>query len=140
MNQKYSFFNMLKIYRDNRHEIHAYFKGQPIEGYRHDSNNDSNNDNKNDTFAVFGGVALFMVFFIIMFGIWVWALVVTIKYFSILPLFAQIIAILGLITGIGPVVTLIAVYVGKEYPRAAESKFADYFSPGTENLEFTPQW
>ena len=136
MNQKYSFFNMLKIYRDNRHEIHAYFKGQPIEGY-HD---DSNNDNKNDTFAVFGGVALFMVIFIIMFGIWVWALVVTIKYFSILPLFAQIIAILGLLTGIGPVVTLIAVYVGKEYPRAAESKFADYFSPGTENLEFTPQW
>lgn len=135
MNEKYSFFNMLKIYRDNRHEIHAYFKGQPIEGY-HD---DSNNDNKNDTFAVFGGVALFMVFFIIMFGIWVWALVVTIKYFSILPLFAQIIAILGLITGIGPVVTLIAVYVGKEYPRAAESKFGDYFSPSSD-VQFTPQW
>jgi hypothetical protein len=130
---------MLKIYRDNKNEIHAYFKGQPIEGYQYGNNNDSNNDIKNDSFAVFGGVALFMVFFIIIFGIWVWALVVTIKYFSILPLLAQIVAILGLITGIGPVVTLIAVYIGKEYPRAAESKFADYFSPGSD-VEFTPRW
>lgn len=130
MNGKYSFFNMLKIYRDNRHEVDAYFKGQPIEGFHGDNKKD-----KNDAFASFGGIALFMVFLLIGAGIWIWALVATIKYWSQLPIWAQIIAVIGLVTGVGPVVTLIVVYIGKG--TTGGSKFSDYYSP---QLDSTPQW
>jgi hypothetical protein len=136
MEGKYSFFNMLKIYRDNRDEITAYFKGQPVEGFQNDThNNDHHHDNhnKNDTFAAFGGIALFMVFLLIAAGIWIWALVVTVKYWKILPVWAQIISVIGLLpTGVGPIISLVVVYIGKANPVAIHS---DFFSPDT----YSPQ-
>jgi hypothetical protein len=126
MEGKYSFFNMLKIYRDNREEITAYFKGQPVEGF-HSNHHNSNHNNDSNTFAAFGGIALFMVFLLIAAGIWIWALVVTVKYWNILPVWAQIISVIGLLpTGVGPIISLIVVYIGKANPVAIHS---DFFSP-----------
>ena len=45
--------------------------------------------------------------------LWVWALIVLIRYCNILPALEQVLGVLGLITGFGPVVTLVAVYVAK---------------------------
>ena len=56
-----------------------------------------------------------MAIFVIIAAIWVWALWVTVKYWAILPSWAQILAIVGLMpSGIGPIFTLVAVYIGKE--------------------------
>ena len=129
MDEKYSFFNMLKIYRDNRDEVNAYFKGQPVEGYQGDHHRN------NDTFSSFGGIAMFMVILLIVAGIWIWALVVTVKYWSILPVWAQIISVIGLLpTGVGPVISLIVVYIGKANPVAIHSNFdgGGGSSPGSE--------
>lgn len=131
MDEKYSFFNMLKIYRDNRDEVNAYFKGQPVEGYQGDHHH--HHDNNNDTFSAFGGIAMFMVILLIVAGIWIWALVVTVKYWSILPVWAQIISVIGLLpTGVGPVISLIVVYIGKANPVAIEGTYANFSSPGTQ--------
>ena len=106
---QYCFFNMLKIYRDNKHEINAYFKGQTIECYT-----DDQKVANNVAFALFGGIWIFMIIFAISAAIWVWAVVVTIRYWAILPTWAQVVAVIGLLpSGFGPIITLIAVYVGK---------------------------
>ena len=99
---KYSFNNMLKEYYNNKELIHAYIKGDSIEGY---------NDDKGTTIMGLG-IVMFMFVFFIVFALWIWALVVTIKYWNVLPSWAQIIAILSLIGMLGgPVVTLIVVYI-----------------------------
>lgn len=101
---KYSIFNMMKEFRENKPIIEAYLKNQSVEG-------------SNDTVNVIAGLSIGMFLTLIMLGIaiWVWAIVVTIKYWNQLPVWAQILAIIGLLTGVGgPIMTLIVVYVGKD--------------------------
>ena len=59
--------------------------------------------------------AILAIILVISLSLWIWGLVVTLKYWKMLPNWAQIFAVLGLIPGLpfGPVVTLIVVYVGK---------------------------
>lgn len=56
------------------------------------------------------GVMLFLTF-----GIWIWGIVVLIKYWKEIPDWAKVLGVLGLLPIIpfGPVLTLICVYVGK---------------------------
>ena len=44
--------------------------------------------------------------------LWIYGLFITIKYWYQLPTWAKILAVLGLLFG-GPIVTIIAVYIGK---------------------------
>lgn len=56
------------------------------------------------------GIILFLTL-----GIWIWALVVLVKYWQILPDWAKIVGIIGILPIIpfGPVITLLCVYIGK---------------------------
>ena len=110
---KYSVFNMMKLYRDNKPVIHAYLKGQSVEGYNHNDDDDHHHKKKGE-FAAFGGVGMFLVIMTISMAIWIWALIWTMKYWKILPAWAQALAIIGLIGIVGgPIMTLIVVYIGK---------------------------
>tara|TARA_B110000967_G_C18477140_1_gene360250 strand:- start:377 stop:577 length:201 start_codon:yes stop_codon:yes gene_type:complete len=61
-------------------------------------------------------VVIFVVMLIISLGIWIWALVATVKYWKLLPDWAKVVSILGLIPIIpgGPIVTLVVVYIAKQ--------------------------
>lgn len=50
------------------------------------------------------------------FAIWIWSIVVLIKYWKVLPTWARVLGIIGLIPvlPLGPVITLVCVYVGKQ--------------------------
>lgn len=54
--------------------------------------------------------SVFLVAFLLSLIIWAWTLWSLIQYWPTLPLFAQFIAILGLVTPLGPVISLIAIY------------------------------
>jgi hypothetical protein len=111
---KYSVFNMMKLYRDNKPVIHAYLKGQSVEGYKHANDNDADAAVSAGAFAAFGGIAVFLVLMAINMAIWIWALVWTMKYWKVLPGWAQALSIIGLLGVVGgPIMTLIVVYIGK---------------------------
>jgi len=59
--------------------------------------------------------SIVVVALLINLALWIWALVITIKYWKMLPEWAQIFAVLGLLPVLpfGPIVTLVVVYVGK---------------------------
>jgi len=100
----YSLASLLQEYSERKEQIDAYLQNKTVEGY--DSNPPENN-----VFYVSTGV--FITIVIVSLIIWVWALVVTIKYWKYLPDWARVLAILGLIPVIpgGPIVTLVVVYV-----------------------------
>lgn len=106
---KYSIFNMLKEAQEKRHIIEAYIRGDTVECYTDDD--DSSGEGK----ALFGfSIGLGLMILLTSLAIFVWAVVVTIKYWNQLPQWSKVLAIVGLVTGIGgPVMTLIVVYVGK---------------------------
>jgi hypothetical protein len=102
----YSLFKLLKVYKDNKNKIESYINNQSIENY-----NDINNvNNVNKIMNV--PIHIFLVFLIISIVFWVWALVVLTKYWKVIPNWARILGVFGLIFGFGPF-TLIIVYVTK---------------------------
>ena len=104
MNSQYSPYNMVRTFAKNRPLIQAYLQNKSVEGF---------NPNSDDTIMGMA-ISIFLITFIIVVGIWIWALVITIKYWKVIPPWAQVIAIIGLVSGVGgPVATIIAVYVGK---------------------------
>jgi hypothetical protein len=62
------------------------------------------------------GIGIFILMFLIVTGIWIWAVVVLVKYWKELPSWAQVLGVIGVlpvVPGGGPILTLIAVYIGK---------------------------
>jgi hypothetical protein len=109
---KYSILNLLNTYKKKKHVIDAYFKNKSVENYN-DGCDDGCKDGCDDQNSQLLGlsVGVFITVFIISISIFIWAVVVTIKYWNILPDWAKILAIIGLLTGIGgPIMTLIVVY------------------------------
>ena len=108
---KYNIFELLQAYKDNRFLIESYIKGESIESYKYsDMSDDGTEDN-----LIFGmSVGVFLIFFIFVLGLWIYALMILLKYWKNLPDWAKIIGVLGLLTGLGPVVTIVVVYVGKD--------------------------
>jgi len=103
----HNIFTTLQFAKAHKEEIKAYIQGKSYEGF--------NGDGDGDADAAVGGVAagVMVLVIILSIGFWIWALVVTVKYFDVLPPWAKILAVLGLVGFGGPVLTLIAVYVGK---------------------------
>ena len=100
---KHSFFDVVSYYQANKSRLHATLRGDTVEGL-----------SDTDAGAFMGMTAgVFVVFFLIYFGVWIWALVVLIKYWAVLPVWAQILGVVGLLMPPGPLLTLIVVYVGK---------------------------
>lgn len=73
-------------------------------------------DDDSGTAAAVGiSATILVVALLINLALWIWGLVITIKYWKMLPEWAQIFAVLGLLPVLpfGPIVTLVVVYVGK---------------------------
>lgn len=101
-----SLYNYIKEYENNKHLIKAYLNNQPIENYGDDSS------------TIMGvSIGIFLFILLASFIIWIWALVVLIKYWKMLPDWAKVLGIIGvlpILPGGGPIITLIAVYIGKQ--------------------------
>ena len=100
-----SLYNYIKEYENNKDLIKAYLNNQPIENYGDDS-------------STIMGVSIGIFLFILLASIiiWIWALVVLIKYWKMLPDWAKVLGIIGVLPILpgGPIMTLIAVYIGKQ--------------------------
>ena len=105
---QHNIFNILTELKHHRPAIEAHFKGHSIEGLKDDPENPDI-----PSWMAGWGVAFTLVIVVIALALWVWALVVTIKYFSVVPAWAQVLAVLGLLGFGGPVLTLIVIYIGK---------------------------
>jgi len=120
---KYSLVDLIKEYNNRKYILEAYINKQPIEYYKqnksnNNNNNDNNDNNDNDGAVIAASAAVVIIILIatlINIGLWIWALIATIKFWPLLPIWAQIIAILGLlpILPFGIIITLIVVYVTK---------------------------
>jgi len=49
-------------------------------------------------------------------ALWIWAIVILVKYWKVLPQWAKVVGIIGLLpmVPLGPIVTIVVVYIGKE--------------------------
>jgi hypothetical protein len=58
----------------------------------------------------------FMILFILSIAFWIFALVILFKYWNVLPSWARALGLIGIlpIFPFGPILTVIAVYIGKE--------------------------
>ena len=83
------------------------------EGY--DSKSKSGSSSDSDNGSLLGGLLIIGLLLFLTIGIWIWGLVVLIKYWRHLPSWAQVLGVIGLlpILPLGPVITLICVYVTK---------------------------
>ena len=63
--------------------------------------------------GISAGVVLFIL--AISVAVWIWAVIVIVKYWKVLPAWAKVVGILGVlpVVPLGPVVTLIVVYIAK---------------------------
>ncbi len=70
-------------------------------------------DSDSEAWVGMGVVATIVV--TIWIGLWVWNLIAIIKYWDVIPVWAQIIGILGLLpsVGIGNIISLIVIYVAR---------------------------
>ena len=105
---KYSFSNFIKAYYENKEIIESCIKGETYEGL------------DGETKLVLGlDVGVFMAIMLLYVALWIWALIATIVFWNQISVVAQIFAIIGLLfPSIGPVITLLAVYIS----RAIEKK------------------
>ena len=105
---KYSLYNLVRAYNDNSSLIHAHFNNNSIEGYHYSKKE----------LKILGLYAEMFVFvLLISIAVWVWALIELVKNWSGMPDWAKfigVIGLLGVVTGVGPVITLIAIYVTKK--------------------------
>jgi hypothetical protein len=96
----HNIFNLIKEVNKNKHLIEAKLKGQSVEGY---------NTDPFGFFSTTWGITIVIIAIVL----WIWALIITIQFFSEIPIWAQILAILGLLGFGGPILTIIVVYIGK---------------------------
>ena len=118
----HNIFNVLSQFNKHKYILHAKMKGHSIEGFTDDSTKDSES-----FFTSIGGIIIITISLIL----WILALIVTIKYFNSLPVWAQILSILGLVGFGGPFLTLIVVYIAKSMGQTKSSAM------GQNNFSYT---
>jgi hypothetical protein len=99
----HSLFEMVKEYNNNREIIETYLKGHKIEGVE-----------GGDTLSFLGmSIAIFLTMLILNLVIWIWAIVILVKRWEVVPDWARIIGIIGILPIIpfGPVFTLVTIYM-----------------------------
>jgi len=122
---KWSVYSVTKAYKENRQRINAYLRGDVYEGFDH---TDLGPGPGAVSGLLGGGIAIFIVMAIIVWGLWIWALVVTIIYFKTLPTWAKVLSVIGLCVGIfgfgvlGTIMTLIVVYVVKKKGKGSKKR------------------
>jgi hypothetical protein len=105
---KYSIINMMNEYNNNKHIIDAYLNKKPIEGLNEDLNG-----NVEGIGMIMGlTVGFFIAFFILTIILFVWAVNVTVKYWSKLSDVAKVILVISWFMA-PPILPLIVVYIAK---------------------------
>lgn len=104
---KYSLPNLIKAYNENKDLINAHLKGMTIENY-----GTGNTSEATILGLGIGSFALLCVFSLIL---WIWAVVILIENWNKMPLWAAIVGLLAIFTGIGgPILTIILVYATRK--------------------------
>lgn len=108
----YSLPHMLSLYNDNREYISSHLRGDVTETFTDNSETDgSGNDcDLACRFAVYGGITTFLILLLLGIAIYIWAVVALVGNWKRLSDVVKIVGVIGLVTGVGPVITLIAVY------------------------------
>jgi len=101
----HSLYNYLVEYKNNKDLIKAYLSNQHIENY-------TSGDNTILGFSI----GIFLLLLLITFAIWIWAVVILVKYWNKLPDWAKVLGLIGVLPVLpgGPIMTLIVVYIGKQ--------------------------
>ena len=113
----HSLYDYLLAYESNKDLIKAYLSNKSIENYSNTNQVDNNDLGKavDKATTILGfGIGIFIFVFLISLAIWIWAVVILIKYWNQLPSWAQVLGVIGVLPlpG-GPILTIIAVYIGK---------------------------
>ena len=104
----YNLIELFNAYKDNKHVIDTHINNQSIEGYSRDTDINVNNT------AILGmTLEIFLLFFIISLVLWICGLVLLINNWNIIPDWAKVVGVLGLLPIIpgGPIVTIVVVLI-----------------------------
>ena len=100
INEKYNILNLVNEWKLKEPRILSYIKGSSTENF-----------NDDDSVILGMSIGIFISFVIISMCIVIWAVVIYIKYFNLLPLWVKIIGLIGIFTF--PLLTIVVVYIGK---------------------------
>ncbi len=111
-----SIYILFEKYKENKPLIDAYIKRQSVENYNGDGGDGIDPTITTTDGTILGvSIGIFLLLLLVSIAIWIWAIVVLIKYWNQLPDWAKVLGVLGVIPAVplGPVVTLICVYIAK---------------------------
>jgi len=118
----YSITELLNAYKENKPMIEAYMRGdESYEGFTVDINGAPQQVDTSGFGAILGvGIGIFIVLIIVTIALFIWALVVLIKFREYLETWAIIVGSIGLVSAFvpgygiaGPIITLLVVYLSK---------------------------
>lgn len=118
----YSITELLNAYKENKPMIEAYMRGdKSYEGFTVDINGSNQQVDASGFGAVLGvGIGIFIVLIVVTLSLFIWALVVLIRYREHLETWAIVVGAVGLVCAfvpgygiIGPIITLLVVYLSK---------------------------
>lgn len=98
---------VIREWYENKPLINAYLAGESIEGIEGEA-----------AAKILGfGIGIFILVALVVVVLWFWALYATIKFWNLLPAWARVVSVIGLLTGwmygVGTLITLIVVYASK---------------------------
>jgi hypothetical protein len=99
---KYSLFECIQEFQNNRPLIRAYLKGDNLENFTQNSGNDKN---ANTIFDV--SIGLFLVIFLINISLFIWSLVALVKFWHEMPDWAKAVSIVLILFQMTPIALLI---------------------------------
>ena len=99
---KYSFPNLVKMYNDNKPLFDAYLDGHSVEGI------DGDDSDKAKTISGLG-LGLIITLIIVHIILYIWAIVITISRWNLIPDWAKILSVVGIIFNV-PLISIIFVY------------------------------
>lgn len=110
----HSLYNYLLAYENNKDIINAYLCNKSVENYA-PVNQDLDKAIGRATSILGFSIGVFIFMALISLILWIWAVVILVKYWNQLPSWAQVLGIIGVLPILpgGTILTIIAVYIGK---------------------------
>ena len=112
-----SLYNYLLAYENNKDLIKAYLSNKHIESDTETTTNQVDTDKLVNNVATIMdySIGIFIIGFLISLALWIWAVVILVKYWNQLPNWAKVLGIIGVLPVIpgGSIMTIIVVYIGK---------------------------